>query len=51
VRIVAVRGKLAVAHLSTSQSGGDVEVGRIELDLRGISALLPTPQHAESSIG
>jgi hypothetical protein len=41
VRLVASGGKVALHQLRTLPPKGSIEVGRIELDLRGISSLLP----------
>ena len=40
-RLLSVRGKLIAAPIDGITPSGAEEVGRIELDLRGIAALLP----------
>jgi hypothetical protein len=42
VRLVTVRGKIVAAALDALPQAGVEEVGRVELDLRGIATLLPS---------
>ena len=41
VRMLSVRGRLLTAPIEAPIQSGTEEVGRVELDLRGVTALLP----------
>jgi hypothetical protein len=40
-RLVSIRGRLIASPLTTELEVGATEVGRVELDLRGVALLLP----------